>query len=56
MVITRLKPDLFKIYSKSCETLQEAMDESSAELLTYCDILEITDWVKKANVKKDKNE
>ena len=39
---TGLKPDLFReeIYSRSYETLQEAMDESRAELFTYRDILE----------------
>ena len=49
MFVTGLKTDLFreKIYSRSCETLQEAMDESRAELSTYCDILEITDRVKR---------
>jgi len=56
MFVTGLKPDLFReeIYSRSCETLQEAMDESRAELSTYRDILEITDRVKKADVKKEK--
>jgi len=37
--VSRLKPDLFReeIYARSCETLQEAMDESRAELATYRD-------------------
>ena len=54
--VSGLKPDLFReeIYSRSFETLQEAMDESRAELSTYRDILEIKDRVKKSDVKKDK--
>ena len=57
MFVTGLKPDLFReeIYSRNCETLQEAMDESRAELSTYRDILEITDRVKK-DVKKEKRD
>ena len=49
-----LKLDLFhkEIYSRSCETLQDNMDELRAELSTYRDILEITDRVKMADVKK----
>ena len=45
MFVTGLKPDLFReeIYSRSCETLQEVMDESRAELFTCHDILKITD-------------
>ena len=55
MFVTGLKPDLFReIYSRSFEMLQEAMDESRAELSTYRDIFEITDRVKKADVKKEK--
>ena len=52
--VTGLKPDLFRgeIYSRSCETLQEAMDKSRAELPTYRDILEVTDRAKKAHEKK----
>ena len=45
-----------EIYSRSCETLQEAMDDSRAELSTYRDILEITDRVKMADVKKEKRD
>jgi len=35
--VSGLKPDLFRdeIYARSCETLQEAMDESRAELATF---------------------
>ena len=53
--VTGLKPDLYReeIYS-SCETLHEAIDKSRAELATYRDILEITDRVKKADVKREK--
>ena len=56
--VSGLKPDLFReeIYARSCETLQEAMDESRAELATYRDILEITGRVKKSDVKKDKRD
>ena len=32
------------------------MNESRVELCTYCDILEITDRVKKADVKKEKRD
>jgi len=48
MFVTGLKPDLFReeIFSRSCETLQEAINESTAELSTYRDILENTDLVK----------
>ena len=58
MFVTGLKPDLFreKIYSRRLKTLQEAMDESRAELSTYRDILEITDRVKKSDVKKEKRD
>ena len=40
MFVTGLKPDLFReeIYSRSCETLQEAMDESRAVLSSYRNI------------------
>ena len=43
--VSWLKPDLFReeIYTTRCETLQESMDESRAELATYRDIFEITD-------------
>jgi len=41
---------------KSTRDLQEAMDDSRAELSTYRDILEITDRVKKADVKKEKRD
>ena len=58
MLVTGLKPDLLReeIYLRSCETLQEVMDESRAELSTYRDILEITDRVKMADVKKEKRD
>ena len=58
MFVTGLKTDLFReeIYSRSCETLQEAMDESRAEVSTHRNILEITDRVKKADVKKEKRD
>ena len=41
MIVTDQKPDLFReeIYSRSYETLHEAMDESRAELSTYRDKL-----------------
>ena len=53
-----VKPDSFReeIYSRSCETLQEAMDESKDKLSTYRDILEINDRVKMADVKKEKRD
>ena len=56
--VSGLKPDLFReeIYARSFQTLQEAMDESRAELATYRDILEITDRVKKSDVKKDRRD
>ena len=56
--VTGLKCDLFReeISSRSYETLQEAMDESRAELSTYLDMLEITDRIKMADVKKEKRD
>ena len=58
MFVTGLKPDLFpeEFYSRNCEMLQEAMDESRAELSSYLDILEITDRINKADVKKEKRD
>ena len=52
--VSGLKPDLFReeIYVRSCETLQEAMDESRAQLATYREFLEIGDRAKKSDVKK----
>ena len=56
--VSGLKPDLFReeIYARSCETLQEAMDESRAQLSTYREFLEFGDRVKKPDVKKDKRD
>ena len=58
LFVTGLKTYLFReeIYSRSCETLQETMDESRAELSTYRDILIITDRVKEVDVKNEKRE
>ena len=53
--VNGLKPELFKeeMFSKSCDTLVEVMAAARADLATYREILEISEGVKKAEVKKD---
>ena len=50
-----LKPDIFRkeIYSRSCETFVDVMAETRYELSNYRDIVEISDRIKRPEVKKD---
>ena len=50
-----LKPDIFceEIYSRSCETLVNVMAEIRHELSKNRDIMEISDRIKRPEVKKD---
>ena len=52
--VSGLMPDIFReeIYSRSCETLVDVMAETRHELSNYCDIIEISDWVKRRKWKK----
>ena len=53
--VNRLNPEIFKeeMFSMSCDTLVEVMAATRADLATNRDILEISEQIKKPEVKKD---
>ena len=53
--VSGLKPDIFReeIYSRSCKNLVDVMAETKHELSNYRDIIEISDRIKRPEVKKD---
>jgi hypothetical protein len=55
--VSGLKPDIFReeIASRACESLRRVISEAREELPTYREVLEITDRMKKADVKKSPN-
>jgi hypothetical protein len=54
MFVSGLKPDIFRaeISSRACESLRDAIAESRAELAVYRELLDITERMKKSEVKK----
>ena len=52
--VNDIKPDIFReeIYSRSFETLVDVMAETRHELANYCDIIEISERIKRPKVKK----
>jgi len=55
LFVSGLKPDIFseEIYARSCESLVDAMAETRNELSNYREIMEISDRIKRPEVKKD---
>jgi hypothetical protein len=52
--VNGLKPEIYRdeIYSRACENLRGVINEAREELATYREVLEITDRMKKSDVKK----
>jgi hypothetical protein len=55
LFVSGLKPDIFReeIYARSCESLVDAMAETRNELSNYREFMEISDRIKRPEVKKD---
>ena len=55
LFVSGLKPDIFReeIYARSCESLLDSMAETRNELSNYREIMEISDRIKRPEVKKD---
>jgi hypothetical protein len=54
MFVSGLKPDIFReeISSRACESLRDAITESRSELAVYRKLLDITERMKRSEVKK----
>jgi hypothetical protein len=55
LFVSGLKPDIFReeIYARSCESLVDAMAETRNVLSNYREFMEISDRIKRPEVKKD---